>query len=69
MNVGIACHSGFCVFQPVRKKRSLLSATTNTLAAISKAGRRTSTFVTGYANNIVLKTKLAFRSNSLAFAV
>ncbi len=39
MNAGIACHSGFCLFQPVRKKHSFISALSkNTLVAETLKG-------------------------------
>lgn len=55
MNADIACHSGFCVFQPVRKKHSTISA--NKLNALTRTAGR-----------VVTKARFAVKTASRNFA-
>jgi hypothetical protein len=59
MNAGIACHSGFCLFQPVRKKHSTISAN-NTLTRLTEGFKKGSLAVKNAVNNASYAARSAF---------
>jgi len=71
MNADIACHSGFCVFQPVRKKYSTISAKTNTsgiLAKITKSANRIAGKVSMEATYAKASLRASFSTSSFVLA-